>query len=77
MLDSDTEGSDLEAAEDRRMDGSESDVTIDDWQTELKAWDVGPGSNNNNNNSRPSAPKREQQQLIKPKTPHIHSEDDF
>ena len=75
-LDSDTdEGSHLDAAEDRIVeDASEdSDVTIEDWQNELRTWDVGlPHSNT----KRTSAARSDQPNLTKPIPAHV-SEDDF
>lgn len=76
-LDSDTDdaGSRLDAADDRLVeDGSEdSDVTIDDWQTELRTWDVGAP---HSNMKRTSAVRNDQPLLTKPIPAHV-SEDDF
>lgn len=73
-VDSESEGSDLEA-EGRRLDGeSESDVTIDDWQNELRTWEVGTGTNNNKRSATKTA---SDQPVIKPTPAHLNSEDDF
>lgn len=76
LVDSESEGSDLEA-DDQRLEGSESDVTIDEWQTEVRTWEVGPGNRGNNNNNNRSPSKNNEQQLIKPTPARINSEDDF
>lgn len=70
ILDSDSDGSDLEA-EDPRLDedGSDSDVTIDEWHNESRTWQVGPGNGNR-------SIARNDQPIIKPIPAHV-SEDDF
>lgn len=69
LLNSDTEDSDLEVEDPRLEEGSsDSDVTIDEWQNESRAWQVGPGNNNR------STARNEP--LIKPIPANI-SEDDF
>lgn len=68
LLDSDSEDSDLEAEDQRLDDGSDSDVTIDEWQNESRTWQVGPV------NSTRSTTRNDP--LIKPIPAHV-SEDDF
>ncbi|XP_046436756.1 clusterin-associated protein 1-like isoform X2 [Daphnia pulex] len=68
LLDTDTEDSDLDAEDPRLEEGSDSDVTIDEWQNESRPWQVGPGNSN-----RPIA---RNEPLIKPIPANV-SEDDF
>ncbi|XP_057377562.1 clusterin-associated protein 1 homolog [Daphnia carinata] len=69
LLNSDTEDSDLEAEDPHLEEGSsDSDVTIDEWQNESRAWQAGPG--NTNRSITRSEP------LIKPILANV-SEDDF
>lgn len=67
LLDLEAEDSDLEAKDPRLDDGSDSDVTIDEWQNETRTWEVGPG---------PSRPLPKNEPIIKPIHAHL-SEDDF
>jgi len=68
LLDTDTDDSDLDAEDPRLEEGSDSDVTIDEWQNESRPWQVGPGNSN-----RPIA---RNEPLIKPIPANV-SEDDF
>lgn len=69
LLNSDTEDSDLEAEDPHLEEGSsDSDVTIDEWQNESRAWQVGPGNSNRS--------KARSEPLIKPILANV-SEDDF
>lgn len=68
LLDTDTEDSDLDAEDPRLEEGSDSDVTIDEWQNESRPWQVGLGNSN-----RPIA---RNEPLIKPIPANV-SEDDF
>lgn len=68
LLDSESDESDLEAEDPRLQEGSDSDVTIEEWHNESRTWQLGPGSNNR------SVTRNDQ--LIKPIPAHV-SEDDF
>jgi len=67
LLDSDSDASDLLAAEPRLNDDEDSDVSIDEWHNDMANWQVG-GANNR------SSARRDR--LIKPMPSHV-TEDDF